>query len=94
MLGQAKTVFQAEIDAACELIDFWRFNVSYAQELYQRAADSSSPASGTSSSTAPLEGFVYAVSPFNFTAIGGNLPTRAGADGQHRRSGSRRRARC
>src|SRR5262245_1743246 len=74
MLGQAKTVFQSEIDAACELIDFWRFNVSYAQELYQEQ-----PANSTgvwnSLEYRPLEGFVYAVSPFNFTAIGGNLST-------------------
>jgi 1-pyrroline-5-carboxylate dehydrogenase len=74
MLGQAKTVFQAEIDAACELIDFWRFNVSYARELYTEQ-----PLSLTGVwnqlEYRPLEGFVYAVSPFNFTSIGGNLST-------------------
>ena len=74
MLGQAKTVFQAEIDAACELIDFWRFNVGYARELYAEQ-----PINGhgvwNHLEYRPLEGFVYAVSPFNFTAIGGNLST-------------------
>ena len=74
MLGQSKTVFQAEIDAACELADFWRFNVHYAQELYTEQ-----PISGTGMwnqlDYRALEGFVYAVSPFNFTAINGNLPT-------------------
>ncbi|MGE5836238.1 MAG: L-glutamate gamma-semialdehyde dehydrogenase [Acidobacteriota bacterium] len=74
MLGQAKTVFQAEIDSACELIDFWRFNVSYAQELYQEQPINS-PGVWNQLEYRPLEGFVYAVSPFNFTAIGGNLST-------------------
>jgi 1-pyrroline-5-carboxylate dehydrogenase len=74
MLGQAKTIFQAEIDAACELIDFWRFNVGYAQELYQEQPISS-PGVWNQLEYRPLEGFVYAVSPFNFTAIGGNLST-------------------
>jgi len=74
MLGQAKTVFQSEIDAACELIDFWRFNVSYAHELYQEQPISS-PGVWNQLEYRPLEGFVYAVSPFNFTAIGGNLST-------------------
>lgn len=74
MLGQAKTVHQAEIDAACELIDFWRFNVQFAQELYheQPLSDHSM---WNQLDYRPLEGFVYAVTPFNFTAIGGNLPT-------------------
>ncbi len=72
MLGQGKTVFQAEIDAACELIDFWRFNVQYAQELYSEQPVSS-PGMWNSLEYRNLEGFVYAVSPFNFTAIGGNL---------------------
>ena len=73
MLGQAKTVHQAEIDAACELIDFWRFNVQFAQDLYseQPIADHSM---WNQLDYRPLEGFVYAVTPFNFTAIGGNLP--------------------
>jgi 1-pyrroline-5-carboxylate dehydrogenase len=74
MLGQSKTAFQAEIDSACELIDFWRFNVAYAQEIY---ADQpiSSPGMWNVLDYRPLEGFVYAITPFNFTAIGGNLPT-------------------
>jgi 1-pyrroline-5-carboxylate dehydrogenase len=74
MLGQAKTVFQAEIDAACELIDFWRFNVAFAAEIY---ADQpvNGPGVWNQSEYRALEGFVYAVSPFNFTSIAGNLPT-------------------
>jgi len=74
MLGQSKTVFQAEIDAACELIDFYRFNPAYAQDLYTEQPLSNS-AAWNQLDYRPLEGFVYAVSPFNFTAIGGNLPT-------------------
>jgi 1-pyrroline-5-carboxylate dehydrogenase len=74
MLGQAKTVFQSEIDAACELIDFWRFNVGFAQELY-REQPIDGPGVWNQLEYRPLEGFVYAVSPFNFTAIGGNLST-------------------
>ena len=74
MLGQSKTVFQAEIDAACELIDFWRFNAHYAQELYAEQPISSH-AMWNQIDYRPLEGFVYAVTPFNFTAIAGNLPT-------------------
>jgi len=74
MLGQSKTAFQAEIDSACELIDFWRFNPHYAQELYAEQ-----PLSNASMwnqlDYRPLEGFVYAVTPFNFTSIAGNLPT-------------------
>jgi 1-pyrroline-5-carboxylate dehydrogenase len=73
MLGQSKTVYQAEIDAACELTDFWRFNPAYAQELYSEQPISS-PGMWNQLDYRPLEGFVYAVSPFNFTAIGGNLP--------------------
>jgi 1-pyrroline-5-carboxylate dehydrogenase len=74
MLGQSKTVFQAEIDSASELVDFWRFNVAFAQELY---AEQPISTHGTwnQSDYRGLEGFVYAVTPFNFTAIGGNLPT-------------------
>ena len=74
MLGQSKTVIQAEIDSASELIDFWRFNPHYAQEL---AAEQpiSSHIMWNSVEYRPLEGFVYAVTPFNFTSIGGNLPT-------------------
>jgi 1-pyrroline-5-carboxylate dehydrogenase len=74
MLGQSKTAFQAEIDSACELIDFWRFNVQYAQELYGDQPLSSGGVWNALDYRA-LEGFVYAVTPFNFTAIGGNLPT-------------------
>ncbi len=74
MLNQAKTVFQSEIDAACELIDFWRFNVGFAQELY-REQPIDGPGVWNQLEYRPLEGFVYAVSPFNFTAIGGNLST-------------------
>jgi len=74
MLGQAKTVFQSEIDAACELIDFWRFNVGYAQDLYLEQPING-PGVWNQLEYRPLEGFVYAVSPFNFTAIGGNLST-------------------
>ena len=74
MLGQSKTAHQAEIDAACELIDFWRFNPHYAERLY---AEQPISAAGTWNALdyRPLEGFVYAVTPFNFTSIGGNLPT-------------------
>jgi 1-pyrroline-5-carboxylate dehydrogenase len=74
MLNQSKTAYQAEIDSACELIDFWRFNPNYAQELYQEQPLSN----GTMWNQLdyrPLEGFVYAVTPFNFTSIAGNLPT-------------------
>jgi 1-pyrroline-5-carboxylate dehydrogenase len=74
MLGQAKTVFQSEIDAACELIDFWRFNVAYAAELYGEQPINSTGV-WNQLEYRPLEGFVYAVTPFNFTAIGGNLST-------------------
>jgi 1-pyrroline-5-carboxylate dehydrogenase len=74
MLGQSKTAHQAEIDAACELIDFWRFNVHYAERLYAEQP-LSSPGIWNALEYRPLEGFVYAVSPFNFTSIGGNLST-------------------
>ena len=74
MLGQSKTAFQAEIDSACELIDFWRFNPDYAQELYFEQPLSSG-ATWNQLDYRPLEGFVYAITPFNFTSIGGNLPT-------------------
>ncbi|MBL8989281.1 MAG: L-glutamate gamma-semialdehyde dehydrogenase [Gemmatimonadetes bacterium] len=72
MLGQSKTIFQAEIDAACELIDFWRFNVSFAEQLYANQPISS-PGVWNRMEYRALEGFVYAITPFNFTAIGGNL---------------------
>ena len=74
MLGQSKTVYQAEIDAACELIDFWRFNVSYARQILAEQPQSSAGIWNRLDHR-PLEGFVYAVTPFNFTAIAGNLPT-------------------
>src|SRR5918999_1679763 len=74
MLGQSKTVFQAEIDSACELIDFWRFNPAYAQDLYEEQPLSVA-GMWNQMDYRPLEGFIYAVTPFNFTAIGGNLPT-------------------
>ena len=74
MLGQSKTAYQAEIDAACEMIDFFRFNVGFARELCAEQPISG-PGMWNQSEYRPLEGFVYAVTPFNFTAIGGNLPT-------------------
>ncbi|HEY3112310.1 MAG TPA: L-glutamate gamma-semialdehyde dehydrogenase [Gemmatimonadaceae bacterium] len=74
MLGQSKTAFQAEIDAACELIDFWRFNPNYAQSLYDEQP-LSDHTMWNQLDYRPLEGFVYAVTPFNFTSIAGNLPT-------------------
>lgn len=74
MLGQSKTAFQAEIDAASEMIDFWRFNAYFAQELYSEQPISG-PGVWNQMEYRPLEGFVYAISPFNFTAIGGNLTT-------------------
>ncbi|HWL40831.1 MAG TPA: L-glutamate gamma-semialdehyde dehydrogenase [Gemmatimonadaceae bacterium] len=74
MLGQSKTAFQAEIDAACELIDFWRFNPNYAQDLYDEQP-LSDRTMWNQLDYRPLEGFVYAVTPFNFTSIAGNLPT-------------------
>ena len=76
MLGQSKTAHQAEIDAACELIDFWRFNVKYMTRIYEEQPQSS-PGVWNRLEYRPLEGFVFAVTPFNFTAIGGNLPTSA-----------------
>lgn len=72
MLAQSKTIHQAEIDAACEYIDFLRFNVSFMQEIYENQPENS-PGIWNRLSYRPLEGFVYAVSPFNFTAIAGNL---------------------
>ncbi|MGH6962507.1 MAG: aldehyde dehydrogenase family protein, partial [Dongiaceae bacterium] len=75
MLGQSKTVFQAEIDSACELIDFWRFNPHYAARLHAEHQPISPPGVANALELRPLEGFVFAVTPFNFTAIAGNLPT-------------------
>ncbi|PZG14720.1 L-glutamate gamma-semialdehyde dehydrogenase [Nonomuraea aridisoli] len=76
MLGQSKSAQQAEIDAACELIDFLRFNVAYARRLYADQPNSS-PGVWNRMEYRPLEGFVLAITPFNFTAISGNLPTSA-----------------
>ncbi|MDH6244594.1 L-glutamate gamma-semialdehyde dehydrogenase [Mycobacterium sp. OTB74] len=74
MLGQSKTAYQAEIDAPCELVDFWRFNVAFARQILAQQPISSR---GVWNRTdyRPLDGFVYAITPFNFTAIAGNLPT-------------------
>jgi len=74
MLGQSKNVFQAEIDSACEIIDFFRFNVYYMQEIYKQQPKSA-PLVWNQMEYRPLEGFVFAVTPFNFTSIGVNLPT-------------------
>jgi 1-pyrroline-5-carboxylate dehydrogenase len=74
MLGQSKTAYQAEIDAACELIDFWRYNVHFARGILAEQPESSAGVWNRIDHR-PLEGFVYAVTPFNFTAIAGNLPT-------------------
>ncbi len=74
MLGQSKTCHQAEIEAACELADFWRFNVAYAHQLMQEQP-LSPPGLWNQTELRPLDGFVFAVTPFNFTAIAGNLPT-------------------
>jgi len=76
MLGQSKNAFQAEIDSACELIDFLRFNVHFLSEIYKQQPISG-PGMHNSTEYRPLEGFVLAITPFNFTAIGGNLPTSA-----------------
>jgi len=76
MLGQSKNAYQAEIDSACELIDFLRFNVHYATDIY-RQQPASSPGVWNRLEYRPLEGFVFALTPFNFTAIAGNLPTSA-----------------
>jgi 1-pyrroline-5-carboxylate dehydrogenase len=75
MLGQSKTAVQAEIDSACELIDFWRFNAAFAREILAEQPVANSPGIWNRLDHRPLEGFVYAITPFNFTAIGGNLPT-------------------
>ncbi|MGH3562951.1 MAG: aldehyde dehydrogenase family protein, partial [Mycobacterium sp.] len=74
MLGQSKTAYQAEIDAPCELVDFWRFNVAFARQILAQQPISSR---GVWNRTdyRPLDGFVYAITPFNFSAIAGNLPT-------------------
>ncbi len=74
VLGQSKSAFQAEIDAACELIDFWRYNVHYARRLLAEQP-ASAPGAWNRLEYRPLEGFVLAITPFNFTSIAGNLPT-------------------
>jgi len=74
MLGQSKTCYQAEIDSACELIDFWRFNVAFGKQVISEQPISS-PGIWNRTDQRPLEGVVYAITPFNFTAIAGNLPT-------------------
>src|SRR4051794_18267327 len=76
MLGQSKTAHQAEIDAACELIDFWRFNVKFMTQIYEEQPRSA-PGVWNQMDYRALEGFVFAVTPFNFTAIAGNLPSSA-----------------
>jgi 1-pyrroline-5-carboxylate dehydrogenase len=75
MLGQSKTVFQAEIDAVCELADYLRFNVSYVCRIYSGQPEANPPGAWNKLEYRPLDGFVFAVTPFNFTSIGGNLPT-------------------
>jgi len=77
MLGQSKNAYQAEIDSACELIDFLRFNVSYMTEIYQQQPPISGKGVWNRVEQRPLEGFVFALTPFNFTAIAGNLPSSA-----------------
>ncbi|MES2873988.1 MAG: L-glutamate gamma-semialdehyde dehydrogenase [Bacteroidota bacterium] len=77
MLGQSKNAYQAEIDAACELIDFLRFNVKYMSDIYKQQPPVSPRGVWNRLEQRPLEGFVFALTPFNFTAIAGNLPTSA-----------------
>ena len=78
MLNQSKTCFQAEIDSACELIDFFRFNALYARQIYEESQPPISPPGvWNTSEIRPLEGFVFSITPFNFTSIAGNLPCRA-----------------
>jgi 1-pyrroline-5-carboxylate dehydrogenase len=77
MLGQSKNAYQAEIDAACEMIDFLRFNVSYMADIYAQQPPISGKGVWNRTEQRPLEGFVFAITPFNFTAIAGNLPTSA-----------------
>src|SRR5215208_741980 len=95
MLGQSKTAFQAEIDAAAELIDFWRFNPYYAQQLYDEQPLSNS-SMWNQLDYRPLEGFVYAVTPFNFTSIAGSLPasTSPGARASSTACGGRSARTC
>ncbi len=81
MLGQSKNVFQAEIDAACEMADFFRFNVEFMSKIYQDQPISSKGVWNRVEQR-PLEGFVYAITPFNFTSIAANLAGSSGHDGQ------------
>ena len=74
MLNQSKTIHQAEIDSACEMIDFFRFNAAYLKKIYEEQPESA-PGTWNRLEYRPLEGFVYAITPFNFTSICGNLPT-------------------
>ncbi|MDT5366251.1 MAG: 1-pyrroline-5-carboxylate dehydrogenase, partial [Mycobacterium sp.] len=74
MLGQSKSAYQAEIDSPCEQIDFWRFNVAFARQILAQQPVSG-PGEWNRSEYRPLDGFVYAITPFNFTSIAGNLPT-------------------
>lgn len=76
MIGQSKTIYQAEIDSACEIVDFLRFNVEYMSQIYEEQPESDAQAWNRVEHR-PLEGFVYAITPFNFTAIAGNLPSSA-----------------
>ena len=75
MLGQSKTAVQAEIDSACELIDFWRFNAEFARQILAEQPPENAHGVWNRTDHRPLDGFVYAITPFNFTAIAGNLPT-------------------
>ncbi|AYY12077.1 L-glutamate gamma-semialdehyde dehydrogenase [Actinobacteria bacterium YIM 96077] len=75
MLGQSKTIIQSEIDAVCELVDFWRFNVAFGRQILEEQPVAHSRGVWNRVDHRPLEGFVYAITPFNFTAIAGNLPT-------------------
>ncbi|HCM15152.1 MAG TPA: 1-pyrroline-5-carboxylate dehydrogenase, partial [Candidatus Cloacimonas sp.] len=75
MLGQSKNAHQAEIDSACELIDFWRFNAYFAQKIYEQQPLISPKGEWNFTEYRALEGFIFALTPFNFTAIAGNLPT-------------------
>lgn len=77
MLGQSKTAFQSEIDAVCEMVDFLRFNVKYMAEIYEQQPPISAKGVWNRLEQRPLEGFIFAITPFNFTAIAGNLPASA-----------------
>ena len=93
MLGQGKNVYQAEIDAACETIDYLRYNVYFASQIYAEQPRSTLEQLNRMEYR-PLEGFVFTVSPFNFTAIASNLNLAVGADGQHHRLEAGHAPRC